>query len=127
MWQKSNETDFFIYQSFIFSNINIIPLQNSSLGQLHTDVPIFGSSAGSFQAVWSSECPLHPFGQFVLEEQTDMLKTIPVEDFQGCYQKWEQCLHRCVAAQVKYRLKEACNSCYYSTKHSCLLDFSQRI
>ena len=33
---------------------------------------------------------------------TDMLKTIPVEDFQRCYQKWEQCLHRCVAAQGKY-------------------------
>ena len=28
----------------------------------------------------------------------DMLKTIPAEDFQRCYQKWEQ-HHRCVAAQ----------------------------
>ena len=25
---------------------------------------------------------------------TDMLKTIPVEDFQHCYQKWEQRFHR---------------------------------
>ena len=33
---------------------------------------------------------------------TDMLKTIPVEDFQRCYQKWEQRLHRCVAAQENY-------------------------
>jgi len=32
----------------------------------------------------------------------DMLKTIPVEDFQRCYQKWEQRLHRCVAAQGNY-------------------------
>ena len=32
---------------------------------------------------------------------TDMLKTIPVEDFQRCYQKWEH-LHRCVAAQGNY-------------------------
>ena len=29
----------------------------------------------------------------------DMLKTIPIEDFQRCYQKWEQRFHRCVAAQ----------------------------
>ena len=33
---------------------------------------------------------------------SDMLKTIPVEDFQHCWQKWEQCLHRCVAAQGNY-------------------------
>ena len=33
---------------------------------------------------------------------TDMLKTIPFEDFQRCYQKWEQRLHRCVAAQGNY-------------------------
>ena len=31
----------------------------------------------------------------------DMLKTIPAEDFQRCYQKWER-LHRCVATQGKY-------------------------
>ena len=30
---------------------------------------------------------------------TDMLKTIPVEDFQRC---WEKRLHRCVAAQGNY-------------------------
>ena len=33
---------------------------------------------------------------------TDMLKSIPVEDLQHCYQKWEQRLHRCVAAQENY-------------------------
>ena len=33
---------------------------------------------------------------------TGLLKIIPVEDFQRCYQKWEQCLHRCVAAQGNY-------------------------
>ena len=31
-----------------------------------------------------------------------LLKTIQVEDFQGCYQKWKQCLHQCVAAQGNY-------------------------
>lgn len=33
---------------------------------------------------------------------TDMLKSIPVEDFQRCYQKLEQRLHRCVAAHDNY-------------------------
>ena len=33
---------------------------------------------------------------------TDMLKTVPVEDFQRCYQKWEQCLHLYVTAQGNY-------------------------
>jgi hypothetical protein len=31
-----------------------------------------------------------------------MLKTIPVEDFELFYQKWEQRLHRWVAAQRNY-------------------------
>ena len=33
---------------------------------------------------------------------TDMKKTIPVEDFQRCYQKWEQYLHCCIDAQGNY-------------------------
>ena len=33
---------------------------------------------------------------------TNMLKTKPDEDFQRCYQKWEQRLHRCIAAQGNY-------------------------
>ena len=35
----------------------------------------------------------------MVDSVTDMLKTNPVEDFQRGYQKWEQRLHRCVAAQ----------------------------
>ena len=31
----------------------------------------------------------------------NMLKTIPVEDFQHCYKKWER-FHRCVAFQGNY-------------------------
>ena len=31
-----------------------------------------------------------------------MLTTIPDEDFQRYYQKWEQRLHRCIAAQGNY-------------------------
>jgi hypothetical protein len=33
---------------------------------------------------------------------TGIVKTIPVEYFQHCYQKWELRLHRCVAAQGNY-------------------------
>ena len=32
---------------------------------------------------------------------TEMLKTMPIEDIQRCYQTWER-LHRCVAAQGNY-------------------------
>ena len=32
----------------------------------------------------------------------DMLKTIPVEDFQRCYQKKGQRPHQCAAAQGNY-------------------------
>ena len=33
VWQKSNETDFFIYQKFLFfSNINVIPFKIVPLG-----------------------------------------------------------------------------------------------
>ena len=50
--QKSNETDFFIYQGLYFFQTSWYNLQNSSLGHLHTDgdvVPTFASSAGSLQ------------------------------------------------------------------------------
>ena len=50
-----------------------------------------------------------PIGNFVNKLKTldffiltVMLRTIPVEDFQRCYQKFEQGLHRCVAAQGNY-------------------------
>src|SRR6201996_7731776 len=33
---------------------------------------------------------------------TDMLKAIPVEAFQRCYQDWETRLRRCVAAEGNY-------------------------
>ena len=38
----------------------------------------------------------------LVDSLTDMLKTIPVEDFQSSYQKWKQSFHQCVAAQGKY-------------------------
>ena len=49
VWQKSNETDFILtVNSILFAN-QVYPLQNSSLGQLHSDggvVSIVRSSAG---------------------------------------------------------------------------------
>ena len=57
MWQKTNETDFLITKVFTLFKHQCYPLQNSSLGQLHTNgdnIPTFGSSAGSLQLVWSS-------------------------------------------------------------------------
>ena len=56
VWQKSIETDFLFTKVFIF-----FKYQCSPLGQLHTDgdvVPTFDSSAGSFQPLRSSACPL---------------------------------------------------------------------
>jgi len=50
VWQKSNETDFLLTMNFILFANQGYPLQNSSLGQLHSDggvVSIVRSSAGS--------------------------------------------------------------------------------
>ena len=49
VWQKSNETDFLLTMNFILFTNQGYPLQNSSLGQLHSDggvVSIVRSSAG---------------------------------------------------------------------------------
>ena len=49
VWQKSNETDFLLTMNFILFTSQGYPLQNSSLGQLHSDggvVSIVRSSAG---------------------------------------------------------------------------------
>ena len=49
VWQKSNETDFLLTMNFILFTNQCYPLQNSSLGQLHSDegvVSIVRSSAG---------------------------------------------------------------------------------
>jgi hypothetical protein len=49
VWQKSNETDFLLTMNFILFTNEGHPLQNSSLGQLHSDVGVVStvrSSAG---------------------------------------------------------------------------------
>ena len=49
VWQKSNETDSLLTMNFILFTNQRYPLQNSSLGQLHSEggvVSIVRSSAG---------------------------------------------------------------------------------
>ena len=49
VWQKSNEIGFLLTMNFILSTNQGYPLQNSSLGQLHSSgsvVSIVRSSAG---------------------------------------------------------------------------------
>jgi hypothetical protein len=55
MWQKSNETDFLLTMNFIFFTNQGYHLQNSSLGQLHSDggvVSIVCSSARRLEYLW---------------------------------------------------------------------------
>ena len=55
VWQKSNETDFLLTVNFILFTNNGYPLQNSSLGQIHSDggvVSIVRSSAGRLLLVY---------------------------------------------------------------------------
>ena len=57
VWQKSNETDFLLTMNFIFFTNQGYTLQNSSLGQLHSDggvVSIVSSSAGKLLLVYLS-------------------------------------------------------------------------
>ena len=55
VWQKSNETDFLLTMNFILFTKQGHSLQNSSLGQLHSDggvVSIVRSSAGRLLLVY---------------------------------------------------------------------------
>jgi len=61
VWQKSNETDFLLTMNFILFTNQGYPLQNSSLGQLHSGrgvVSIVRSSAGRLLPVYLSACQL---------------------------------------------------------------------
>ena len=57
MWQKSNENDFLLTMNFIISTNQGYPLQNSYLGQLHSDgsvVSIVRSSVGRLLLLYLS-------------------------------------------------------------------------
>ena len=67
VWQKSNETDFLLTLNFILFTNEGYPLQNSSLGQLHSDggvVSIVSSSAGRLLLVYLSARRLRSSGYY---------------------------------------------------------------
>ena len=64
VWQKSNETNFLLTRNFILFTKQGYPLQNSSLGQLHSDggiVSIVRSSARRLLLVYLSARRLRSF------------------------------------------------------------------
>jgi len=67
VWQKSNENDFLLTKNFILFTNQGYPLQNSSLGQLHSDgcvVSIVRSSAGRLLLVYLSARRLRSSGYY---------------------------------------------------------------
>ena len=66
VWQKSNETDFTLTMNFVLFTNRGYPLQNSSLGQLHSDggVSIVRSSAGRLLLVYLSPRRLRSSGYY---------------------------------------------------------------
>ena len=67
VWQKSNETDFLLSMNFILFTNQGYPLQNSSLGQLHSNggiVSIVHSSAGRLLLVYLSAHRLRSSGYY---------------------------------------------------------------
>ena len=67
VWQKSNETDFILTMNFILFTNQGYPLQNSSLGQLHSDegiVSIVCSSAGRLLLEYLSARRLRSSGHY---------------------------------------------------------------
>jgi len=67
MWQKSNKTDFLLTMNFILFTNQGYPLQNSSLGQLHSNggiVSIVCSSAGRLLLEYLSARRLRSSGYY---------------------------------------------------------------
>jgi hypothetical protein len=67
MWQKSNETDFLLTMNFILFTNQGYRLQNSSLGQLHSDggvVSIVRRSAGRLLLEYLSARRLRSSGYY---------------------------------------------------------------
>ena len=67
VWQKSNETGFLLNMNFVLFTNQGYTLQNSSIGQLHSDggvVSIIRSSAGRLLLVYLSDRRLHSSGYY---------------------------------------------------------------
>jgi hypothetical protein len=75
VWQKSDETDFLLTMNFILFTNQGYPLQNSFLGQLHSDggvVSIVCSSAGSFLLEYLSARRLRSSGCYPKYQNGDL-------------------------------------------------------
>ena len=67
VWQEVNETDFLLTMNFILFTNQCYSLQNSSLGQLHSDggvASIVRSSAGRLPLVYLSARRLRSSGYY---------------------------------------------------------------
>jgi len=67
VWQKSNDTDFLLNMNFILFTNQGYPLQNSPLGQLHSDggvVAIVRGSAGNLLLAYLSARRLRSSGYY---------------------------------------------------------------
>ena len=67
VWQKSNDTDFLLTMNFVLFTNQGYPLQNSSLGQLHSDggvVSIVHSSGGRLLLLYLSARQLRSSGYY---------------------------------------------------------------
>jgi len=76
VWQKSNETDFLLTMNFILFTNQGYPLQNSSIGQLHSDggvVSIVRSSAGRLLLEYLSPRRLHSSGYYLKYQNGTLL------------------------------------------------------
>jgi len=77
MWQKSNETDFLLTMNFILFTNQRYPLQNRSIGQLHSDggiVSIVQNSAGRLLLVYLSARRLRS-SEYYPKYQNDVLSS----------------------------------------------------
>jgi len=75
VWQKSSETDFLLTMNFILFTNQGYPLQNSSLGPLHSDggiVSIVRSSAGRLLLEYLSACRLRSSGCYPKYQNGDL-------------------------------------------------------
>ena len=76
VWQKSNETEFLSTVNFILFTNQGYPLQNNSLGQLHSDggvVSIVRSSAGRLLLVYLSARQLRSSGYYPKYQNGDLI------------------------------------------------------
>ena len=113
VWQKSNETDFLLTMNFILFTNEGYPLQNSSLGQLHSDggiVSIVRNSAGRLLLEYLSARQLHSSGYYP-KYQNGALSS-------GFWARGIKRSHR--DCDLANRGAEEPQECFYSAKNSLI-------